>query len=89
MFGCLHPQALLLPSHVLSVYFSVASAGVGMALRKIASIQNPCVEVTDNGDGSYTIKQITTFKTHAVDFVLDKELEENTPDGRKVKVSYM
>lgn len=51
-------------------------------------MQNPVVTLTDNGDGSYTVVTITTFKTHSVTFRVDEELDEATPDGRKVKVRF-
>lgn len=57
-----------------------------MPLRKIATLQNPSFEVLNNQDGSFTAKQITTFKTHSLTFKLGEEFNEDTPDGRKVKV---
>ena len=62
-------------------------AGVALPLRKIASLQNPSVLLVDNGDGTFKVDTITAFKTHSVQFKLDEELDEDTPDGRKVKVS--
>ena len=56
-------------------------------MRKIASLQNPSVLLVDNGDGTFKVDTITAFKTHSVQFKLDEELDEDTPDGRKVKVS--
>lgn len=61
--------------------------GVALPLRKIASLQNPSVLLVDNGDGSFKVDTITAFKTHSVKFKIDEELDEDTPDGRKVKVS--
>ena len=55
-------------------------------MRKIAALQNPHVSLTDDGDGLYTVVTATSFKTHSVQFKLDVELDESTPDGRKVKV---
>lgn len=60
--------------------------GVSAPVRKMAALQNPTVEVTSDGDGNYTVKQITLIKTHSVKFQLDHEIDETTPDGRKVKV---
>lgn len=55
----------------------------------MAALQNPSVEVEDNGNGYFTIKQITLIKTHTVKFRLNEEMDETTPDGRKVKVGQL
>jgi len=60
--------------------------GVALPLRKIATLQNPVMDISEE-DGHYIAKQITVFKTHVVTFLLDTELDEETPDGRRVKVS--
>ena len=70
-----------------SCYVTPPFAGVALPLRKIASLQNPSVLLVDNGDGTFKVDTITAFKTHSVQFKLDEELDEDTPDGRKVKVS--
>ncbi|XP_067951984.1 fatty acid-binding protein, liver-like [Watersipora subatra] len=62
--------------------------GVALPLRKIASMQNPRVSLTDDGDGLYTVVTATTFKTHTVQFKLGEELDESTPDGRDVKTVF-
>lgn len=61
-------------------------AGVGFALRQIGKSATPVLTVTQNGD-EYTIVSSTTFKTAELKFKLGVEFEENTPDGRKMKVS--
>lgn len=66
--------------------FDIVFVGVALPLRKIASMQNPRVSLTDNGDGSFTVVTATSFKTHSVVFKLGDEIDESTPDGRKVKV---
>jgi len=66
--------------------FDILFSGVALPLRKIAAMQNPTVVVKDNEDGTYTVSTITTFKSHTVTFKLDVEQDEDTPDGRKVKV---
>ncbi len=65
------------------IYYSV---GCGFPLRKIANQQKPTVVFEIEGD-RWTMTSITTFKTGVSSFVLGEEVDEVTPDGRKMKVS--
>ena len=45
---------------------------------------SPVIELTKNGD-EFTLTSNSTFKNTAITFQLNKEFDETTPDGRKVK----
>jgi hypothetical protein len=47
---------------------------------------SPTVELTEK-DGTYTLKTTSTFKNQEIVFKLGEEVDEETADGRKVKVS--
>jgi fatty acid-binding protein 3 len=58
--------------------------GVGLLTRKMGNAVSPVIELTKNGD-DYTLTSNSTFKNTAITFQLNKEFDEETPDGRKVK----
>ncbi len=53
---------------------------------KIAANMKPTLTITFN-NGVWTIKSEATVKTTVHTFEVDKEFEEETPDGKKVKSS--
>ncbi|PAA49632.1 hypothetical protein BOX15_Mlig012300g1 [Macrostomum lignano] len=59
--------------------------GVGFVLRKVGNTVKPDVQFLRNEDGTCTMKTISTFKNSEITFELDKEFEETTIDGRKVR----
>ena len=61
-------------------------ADVNVMLRKMASTASPTLEISEEG-GTYQMKTSTTFKTTAISFRLGEPFDEETADGRKVKVS--
>lgn len=63
------------------------STGVGMAMRLIGSKARPSQEITIV-DGLWTIKTSTSLKNTHIEFKLDVPFEEQTADGRKVKVPF-
>jgi hypothetical protein len=59
-----------------------------MMIRKVASTLSPTMELTEK-DGTYTLKMISTFRSQEINFRLgDEEMDEETMDGRKVKVEF-
>jgi hypothetical protein len=46
----------------------------------------PTIELSEK-DGVYTFKTVSTFKTQELVFKLGEDIDEETIDGRKVKVS--
>lgn len=58
--------------------------GVGLLTRKMGNAVSPVIELTKNGD-EFTLTSNSTFKNTAITFQLNKEFDETTPDGRKVK----
>lgn len=58
--------------------------GVGLLTRKMGNAVSPVIELTKNGD-EYTLTSNSTFKNSAITFKLNKEFDEETPDGRHVK----
>ncbi|KAF7988619.1 hypothetical protein HCN44_001192 [Aphidius gifuensis] len=61
--------------------------GVGLITRKMGATVSPTVELTENG-GEYTLKTTSTFKNSELKFKLGEEIDEETPDGRKVKSTF-
>lgn len=59
--------------------------GVGLVTRKMGNAVSPTVELTEK-DGTYTMKTTSTFKNQELVFKSGEEIDEETPDGRKVKV---
>lgn len=60
--------------------------GVNFLLRKMAKTMKPDLKIEYNkNDNKWTTTLISTFKTIISSFELDKEFEEDTPDGRKVR----
>ena len=53
--------------------------------RKLGATVKPVMDVTVN-NGKWSIVSVSTFKTINMDFELDKEFDETTPDGRQMKV---
>lgn len=58
--------------------------GVGLVLRKLGNSTSPVVELTQKDD-TYTLTTTSTFKSNVLKFKLEKEFDEVTLDGRKVK----
>ncbi len=59
--------------------------GVGFMLRKLGATTKPNVRFEKNGD-QWTFTTISSIKTIIVKFKLNEEFDEETADGRKVKV---
>ncbi len=60
---------------------------MGFALRTIGNTVKPDLFVKVDDDGTWHITSVSTFKTVRVQFKLGEEFEQETADGRKVKVS--
>ena len=58
--------------------------GVGFVMRKLANSLKPSVTIEVNDD-VWSITTSSSVKTQTVKFELDKEFEEETLDGRKVR----
>ena len=61
-------------------------AGVGFAIRQIASRTKPSLIVTVD-QGIICLKMLSSFKTTEVKFKLDQAFDETTADGRNTTVS--
>ena len=60
--------------------------GVGFMLRKLGNTLKPSLTIEfENGSNRWTMTSESTFKTTSVSFEINKEFDEETPDGRKVK----
>lgn len=59
--------------------------GVGMVLRTLAKTLKPVLDIRVE-NGHWKITSTSTFKTQTIEFDLDKEIDDVTADGRKVKV---
>jgi hypothetical protein len=53
--------------------------------RKIGGAVKPVMDVTFS-NGHFSMISVSTFKTITMEFDLDKEFDETTPDGRQMKV---
>jgi fatty acid-binding protein 3 len=62
--------------------------GVGLVLRKLGASQKPNVKFEKNGD-EWTFSTISAIRTIVIKFKLDEEFDEETADGRKVKVIHL
>jgi len=58
--------------------------GVSYLVRKMGAAAKPVVTVTNKGD-EWTLKSESSVKTSEFTFSFDKEFDETTADGRKVK----
>uniref|UniRef100_A0A0K0D979 FABP domain-containing protein n=1 Tax=Angiostrongylus cantonensis TaxID=6313 RepID=A0A0K0D979_ANGCA len=58
--------------------------GVSLLVRKAAAYLKVHLEIKKEGD-KWICQQTSTFKNSTLEFKLDEEFEENTPDGRTVK----
>ncbi len=54
--------------------------------RKVAGALKPTQEVKVDGD-NWEIKTVSTFKTSELKFTIGTMFDEDSPDGRKLKVS--
>jgi fatty acid-binding protein 3, muscle and heart len=61
-------------------------AGVGLVTRKMGNAISPVVELVKNGD-KFTLRTTSTFKNTELSFANGETVDEETADGRKVKVS--
>ena len=77
---------------VVSVYFRItiiypiSSAGLNFAIRKIACFAKPKKTISIV-EGKWSILTETAISSQTINFNLGEEFEEETPDGRIVKVS--
>ncbi|TKR72093.1 hypothetical protein L596_019606 [Steinernema carpocapsae] len=62
--------------------------GVGFITRMLAAKLKPVLEFKKDGE-KWTMISTSTFKTVTVNFVLGKEFEDVTADGRNVKSMYV
>jgi hypothetical protein len=61
--------------------------GVGLVLRKLGNTTKPNVKFVKNGD-EWTFSTVSTLKSQHLKYQLDKEFDEETLDGRKVKTTF-
>uniref|UniRef100_A0A915DV86 Cytosolic fatty-acid binding proteins domain-containing protein n=1 Tax=Ditylenchus dipsaci TaxID=166011 RepID=A0A915DV86_9BILA len=61
--------------------------GVGLLKRKMAATLKPMLEITSDGT-HWKVASISTFKNHVTEFDIDKEFDEETIDGRKMKTTF-
>lgn len=61
--------------------------GVNFILRKLGNTTKPNIKFEVDGD-QWTFTTSSSLKTHVVKFELNKEFEEETLDGRKVRSIY-
>ena len=59
--------------------------GVGFLLRKAIPCFTPEITITEVEGGLWKVKTSTIFKTFEIEFKLNEEFDETTPDGREVK----
>merc|ERR1712004_717174 len=60
--------------------------GVNMLLRKAATASSPVFEVTyDTDSETWSFKTSTMLKSMELEFKLNEEFDEKSPDGRDVK----
>ena len=59
--------------------------GVGFVMRKLGQTTKPNIKFVQNGD-EWTFTTTSAVKTTVVKFKLNEEFDEETADGRKVKV---
>jgi hypothetical protein len=59
--------------------------GVGLVMRKLAMTTKPSVKFEKNGD-EWTFTTSSAVKTTQIKYKLNEEFDEETADGRKVKV---
>lgn len=60
--------------------------GIGLITRKMANSLKPVLTIEVSGE-HWKITSASTFKTTVLEFDLNKEFDETTPDGRTMKVS--
>lgn len=63
------------------------AVGVGLMTRKLGGAAKPVMDITIT-DGKWRFHSVSTFKTVDCDFELDKEFDETTADGRKLKSTF-
>ena len=59
--------------------------GVGFLLRKAIPCFTPSIEIAEAYGDLWNVKTSTIFKTFEIEFKLNEEFDETTPDGREVK----
>ncbi|KAI6198567.1 Fatty acid binding protein [Aphelenchoides besseyi] len=72
----------LVESENFDAYMKVV--GYGYLARKMAAAIRPIIEIKIK-DTKWTIDLITTFKIIHTEFELDREFDEDSSDGRKLK----
>jgi len=60
------------------------AVGVGLMTRKLGASVKPVMDISVS-NGKWNIVSTSTFKTITMEFELDKEFDETTPDGRQMK----
>jgi len=63
------------------------AVGVGMLTRKVGATVSPVVEINKDGD-KYVLTSNSTFKNVKTEFTPGVEIDDTTPDGRKVKSTF-
>ncbi|XP_017771642.1 PREDICTED: fatty acid-binding protein, muscle-like isoform X2 [Nicrophorus vespilloides] len=63
------------------------AVGVGLVTRKMGNAVSPVVELKMDGD-QYVLSSTSTFKNVVTKFKPGVEIDDETPDGRKVKSTY-
>lgn len=61
--------------------------GVGWFMRKLGNMTKPNVRIEKNGN-EWILTTTSAVKTHVTKFELDKEFDEETLDGRRVRSTY-
>ncbi|KFD54899.1 hypothetical protein M513_04333 [Trichuris suis] len=66
----------------------LVSIGVNFMLRKLAHAAIVTVEIIEEEDGYWTLKNDSPFRHLQVRFRLGEPVEETTPDGRRVMTTF-
>ena len=64
--------------------------GIGLVARTAGKALKPTLTFEVSPDGAHwKFTSTSTFKTHATEFDISKEFNEETIDGRKMKVNHL
>lgn len=63
----------------------LTAIGINYFLRKMILASSITIELVDNGDGTYTLKQQTTFKNMDLKFTPGVEFDDVKPNGAVVR----
>ncbi|XP_022165570.1 fatty acid-binding protein, muscle-like isoform X2 [Myzus persicae] len=61
------------------------TGGVMHAMRTLAKVMTPVVELTKKQDGKYMLTCTTLIRNTSIEFNLDEEFDEETLDAHRVK----